>query len=85
MTTIAPISRTRDLLELMKRGDDAFNSRDPAAMSALHRFLYPRGNPIVSAQHRTQQIAGANPPRCPDPAEARQQLPGSRRSAVAPV
>jgi hypothetical protein len=36
MTTIAPTSRTTHLLELMKKGDDAFNSRDFAAMSALH-------------------------------------------------
>ena len=37
MTTTAPTTiRTAHLLELMKRGDDAFNSRDFAAMSAVH-------------------------------------------------
>jgi SnoaL-like polyketide cyclase len=36
MTTIAPTCRTTHLLELMKKGDDAFNARDFAAMSALH-------------------------------------------------
>jgi hypothetical protein len=30
-------SRTEHLLELMKKGDDAFNSRDVAAMNAAHR------------------------------------------------
>jgi ketosteroid isomerase-like protein len=29
-------SRTAHLLELMKKGDDAFNSRDFAAMNAAH-------------------------------------------------
>ena len=29
-------SRTAHLLELMKKGDDAFNSRDVAAMNAAH-------------------------------------------------
>jgi hypothetical protein len=29
-------SRTEHLLELMKKGDDAFNSRDVAAMNAAH-------------------------------------------------
>jgi hypothetical protein len=29
-------SRTAHLLELMKKGDDAFNSRDVAAMNAVH-------------------------------------------------
>ncbi|MDQ1716835.1 MAG: hypothetical protein QOE89_788 [Pseudonocardiales bacterium] len=37
MTSTAPTTiRTAHLLELMKRGDDAFNSRDFAAMSAVH-------------------------------------------------
>jgi hypothetical protein len=37
MTTMAtPASRTAHLFELMKKGDDAFNSRDFAAMSAVH-------------------------------------------------
>jgi len=30
------VSRTAHLLELMKKGDDAFNSRDFAAMKAIH-------------------------------------------------
>jgi hypothetical protein len=29
-------SRTAHLLELMKKGDDAFNARDVAAMNAAH-------------------------------------------------
>ena len=29
-------NRTAHLLELMKKGDDAFNSRDVAAMNAAH-------------------------------------------------
>jgi len=35
-TTTDHASRTAHLLALMKRGDDAFNSRDFAAMSAVH-------------------------------------------------
>lgn len=35
-TTTHHTSRTAHLLALMKKGDDAFNSRDFAAMSAVH-------------------------------------------------
>ena len=35
-TTTPSTTRTAHLLELMKRGDDAFNSRDFAAMDAVH-------------------------------------------------
>jgi ketosteroid isomerase-like protein len=35
-TTTHSISDTAHLLELMKEGDDAFNSRDVAAMNAIH-------------------------------------------------
>ena len=35
-TTIPNTSRTAHLLALMKKGDDAFNSRDFAAMKAVH-------------------------------------------------
>jgi hypothetical protein len=35
-TTTHTTSRTARLLELMKKGDDAFNSRDLAAMDAAH-------------------------------------------------
>ena len=40
-------SRTEHLLELMKKGDDAFNSRDFAAMDAVHHpdmIAYITGN-----------------------------------------
>src|ERR1700683_5448064 len=36
MTTTQNTSRTTHLLELMKKGDDAFNSRDVAGMNATH-------------------------------------------------
>ena len=36
-TTTENTSRTAHLLDLMKQGDDAFNSRDFAAMEAIHR------------------------------------------------
>jgi hypothetical protein len=37
MATSAPrITRTAHLLDLMKQGDDAFNTRDFAAMDAIH-------------------------------------------------
>jgi hypothetical protein len=35
-TTTHNTSRTAHLLALMKKGDDAFNSRDVAAMNAIH-------------------------------------------------
>jgi hypothetical protein len=35
-TTTHDPSRTARLLALMKKGDDAFNSRDFAAMKAIH-------------------------------------------------
>jgi len=35
-TTTQNTSRTEHLLELMKKGDDAFNNRDFAAMDAIH-------------------------------------------------
>jgi hypothetical protein len=35
-STASTTSRTARLLELMKKGDDAFNSRDFAGMSAVH-------------------------------------------------
>jgi hypothetical protein len=35
-TTTQNISRTTHLLALMKKGDDAFNARDFAAMKAAH-------------------------------------------------
>ena len=35
-TTIPKTSRTAHLLTLMKKGDDAFNARDFAAMDAVH-------------------------------------------------
>ena len=35
-TTTHDTSRTAHLLALMKKGDDAFNSRDGAAMNAIH-------------------------------------------------
>ena len=40
-------ARTAHLLELMKKGDDAFNSRDVAAMDAVHHpemIAYITGN-----------------------------------------
>jgi hypothetical protein len=36
MTTSTDTDRTAHLLALMKRGDDAFNARDFAAMNAVH-------------------------------------------------
>jgi ketosteroid isomerase-like protein len=36
-TTTENVSRTAHLLDLMKKGDDAFNSRDFEAMKAIHR------------------------------------------------
>jgi hypothetical protein len=45
-TTQSP-SRTAHLLELMKKGDDAFNSRDVPAMDAIHHpdmIAYITGN-----------------------------------------
>jgi len=35
-TTTQNFSRTTHLLALMKKGDDAFNSRDFAGMKAVH-------------------------------------------------
>jgi hypothetical protein len=35
-TTTYTANRTADLLALMRTGDDAFNSRDLAAMNAVH-------------------------------------------------
>jgi hypothetical protein len=46
-TTIQDQSRTAHLLQLMKKGDDAFNSRDIAAMDAVHHpdmIAYITGN-----------------------------------------
>jgi SnoaL-like polyketide cyclase len=46
-TTTQDTSRTAHLLELMKQGDDAFNSRDFAAMDAVHHpdmIAYITGN-----------------------------------------
>jgi hypothetical protein len=46
-TTTQDTSRTAHLLELMKKGDDAFNSRDFAAMDAVHHpdmIAYITGN-----------------------------------------
>jgi SnoaL-like polyketide cyclase len=46
-TTTQTTSRTAHLLGLMKRGDDAFNSRDLAAMDAVHHpdmIAYITGN-----------------------------------------
>jgi hypothetical protein len=46
-STTLTTSRTAHLLELMKTGDDAFNSRDFAAMSAVHHpdmIAYVTGN-----------------------------------------
>ena len=46
-TTTQDTSRTTHLLELMKKGDDAFNSRDFAAMDAVHHpdlIAYITGN-----------------------------------------
>lgn len=46
-TTTQDPSRTAHLLELMRKGDDAFNSRDIAAMDAVHHpdmIAYITGN-----------------------------------------
>jgi hypothetical protein len=46
-TTIPDTGRTSRLLALMKKGDDAFNSRDLAAMDAVHHpdmIAYVTGN-----------------------------------------
>ena len=46
-TTIPTTSRTAYLLALMKKGDDAFNARDFAAMDAVHHpdmIAYVTGN-----------------------------------------
>lgn len=47
MTTTPTTGRTAHLLGLMKQGDDAFNSRDFAAMNAVHHpdmIAYVTGN-----------------------------------------
>jgi hypothetical protein len=51
-------SRTAHLLALMKQGDDAFNSRDFAAMDAVHHpdmIAYITGNaePLYGRAART--------------------------------
>ena len=46
-TTTESASRTTHLLALMKKGDDAFNARDVAAMDAVHHpdmIAYVTGN-----------------------------------------
>ena len=46
-TTTSNTNRTAHLLALMKKGDDAFNSRDAAAMDAVHHpnmIAYVTGN-----------------------------------------
>jgi len=46
-TTTSNINRTAHLLALMKKGDDAFNSRDDAGMAAVHHpnmIAYVTGN-----------------------------------------
>jgi hypothetical protein len=50
-TTIQNISRTTHLLALMKKGDDAFNARDFAAVDAVHHpdmiaFITGNAQPI---------------------------------------
>ena len=52
MTTTSHASRTAYLLELMKQGDDAFNSRDFEAMNAVHHadmvaHIAGRPEPII--------------------------------------
>lgn len=47
ITTAQNTSRTAQLLALMKKGDDAFNGRDFAAMDAVHHpdmIAYTTGN-----------------------------------------
>jgi hypothetical protein len=55
--------RTAQLLELMKQGDDAFNSRDFAAMNAVHHpdmIAYVTGNadPIYGRAAHAAMVEG---------------------------
>ena len=61
VTTIQDSSRTTHLLALMKKGDDAFNSRDVAAMDATHHpdmiaHVTGRAEPIQGRQAHASMI-----------------------------
>jgi ketosteroid isomerase-like protein len=61
--TTQDTSRTADFLKLMKKGDDAFNSRDFAAMNAVHDsdmivHMPGNGQPILGRKDHAAAMAG---------------------------
>jgi hypothetical protein len=68
-TTTNSNSRTAHLLELMTKGDDAFNARNWAAVEAVHHpnmiaFITGLAEPIYGAEAHSaamQQSFGASP------------------------
>lgn len=63
MTTTTETTRTAHLLELMKKGDDAFNARDFAGMDAVHHpdlIAHVTGNaqPIYGRSAHAEAMKG---------------------------
>ncbi len=61
MTRTIEVDRVAHLLALMKKGDDVFNSRDVAAMDAIHHpdmitYLPGAAEPILGRQAHAEMI-----------------------------